>query len=174
MKIFQIGQITEKVSFNIASEVGYVYILSGQKLIKNAKNGPFWRVFENLKLKIQMRHFEWFSNMKWWKLIRKLGTVIWSSAFARAQISNGRFYGVYVAAHYIIHVNVQQQPKLLVMNEPQTSSEKAVKGERNCKLFYCHFCTRRKSSSFKTHGVWKSQEKSHSTLRAKRATFTFY
>ena len=34
-------KITEKVSFNI-----YVYILSGQKLIKNAKNGPIWRVFE--------------------------------------------------------------------------------------------------------------------------------
>ena len=34
-----------KVSFNIASEASYVYILSGQKLIKNAKNGPFWRVF---------------------------------------------------------------------------------------------------------------------------------
>mgnify|MGYP006903775049 CR=1 FL=1 len=53
--------------------------LSGQKLIKNAINGPFWRVFENLKLagqlvlpdrsvligqklvenaKIEMRHFE--------------------------------------------------------------------------------------------------------------------
>ena len=53
---------------------------SGQKLIENAKNGPFWRVLENLKLacgqivlpdksiligqklmenaKIQMRHFE--------------------------------------------------------------------------------------------------------------------
>ena len=29
---------------------GYVYIFSGQKYIKNAKNGPFWRVFENLKL----------------------------------------------------------------------------------------------------------------------------
>ena len=43
-------KITEKVSFNIASEASYVYILSGQKLIKNAKNGPFWRVFENLKL----------------------------------------------------------------------------------------------------------------------------
>ena len=59
-----------------ASEASYVYILSGQKLIKNAKNGPFWRVFEHLKLavkqcyqtvligqklvesaKIQMRHF---------------------------------------------------------------------------------------------------------------------
>ena len=38
-------KITEKVLFNIASEVSYVYILSGQKLIKNAKNGPFWRVF---------------------------------------------------------------------------------------------------------------------------------
>ena len=45
-------KITEKVSFNIASEASYVYILSGQKLIKNTKNGPFWRVFENLKLAV--------------------------------------------------------------------------------------------------------------------------
>ena len=71
-------KITEKVSFNITSEASYVYISSGQKLIKNAKNGSFWRVFENLKLavkqcyqtgqklvenakikKTQMRHFEW-------------------------------------------------------------------------------------------------------------------
>ena len=35
-------KITEKVSYNIASEASYVYILSGQKLIKNAKNGQFW------------------------------------------------------------------------------------------------------------------------------------
>ena len=34
-------KITEKVSFNIASEASYVYILSGPNLIKNAKNGPF-------------------------------------------------------------------------------------------------------------------------------------
>ena len=70
---------SQKVSFNIASEASYVYILSGQKLIKNAKNGPFWRGFwkpeacgqtvlpdrsvligqklvENAN--IQMRHFE--------------------------------------------------------------------------------------------------------------------
>ena len=46
-------KITEKVSFNIASEASYVYILSGQKLIKNAKNGSFWRVFENLKLAVK-------------------------------------------------------------------------------------------------------------------------
>ena len=46
-------KITEKVSFNIASEASYVYILSGHKLIKNAKNGPFWRVFENLKLAVK-------------------------------------------------------------------------------------------------------------------------
>ena len=39
-------KITEKVSFNMASEARYVYILSGQKLIKNAKNRQFWRVFE--------------------------------------------------------------------------------------------------------------------------------
>ena len=46
-------KITEKVSFTIASEASYVYILSGQMLIKNAKNGPFWRVFENLKLAVK-------------------------------------------------------------------------------------------------------------------------
>ena len=34
-------KITEKVSFNIASEASFVYILSGQKFIKNAKNGQF-------------------------------------------------------------------------------------------------------------------------------------
>ena len=32
---------SEKVSFNPASEASYFYILSGQKLIKNAKNGQF-------------------------------------------------------------------------------------------------------------------------------------
>ena len=46
-------KITEKSPLNIASEASYVYILSGQKLIKNAKNGPFWRVFENLKLTVK-------------------------------------------------------------------------------------------------------------------------
>ena len=30
-------KITEKVSFNIASEASYVYILNGLKLIKNTK-----------------------------------------------------------------------------------------------------------------------------------------
>ena len=43
-------KIIQKVAFNIASEASYVYILSGQKFIKNAKNSPFWR-------KIKMRHF---------------------------------------------------------------------------------------------------------------------
>ena len=46
-------KITEKVSFNIGSEASYVYILSGQKFIKDAKNCPFWRVFENLKLAVK-------------------------------------------------------------------------------------------------------------------------
>ena len=46
-------KITEKVSFNMASEASYVYILSGQKLTKDAKNGPFWRVFENLKVAVK-------------------------------------------------------------------------------------------------------------------------
>ena len=46
-------KITEKVTFNIASEASNVCILSGQKLIKNAKNGPFRRFFENLKLAVK-------------------------------------------------------------------------------------------------------------------------
>ena len=46
-------KIKEKVSFNIASEASYVYILSGQKLIKNAKKLSIWRVFENLKLAVK-------------------------------------------------------------------------------------------------------------------------
>ena len=71
--------ITEKVSFNIANKASYVYILSEQKVIKIAKNGPFWRIFRHLKLavkqcyqikngrnyqnwKTQIRHFRWFSN----------------------------------------------------------------------------------------------------------------
>ena len=37
-------KITEKVSFNIVSEANYVYILSGQKLLKNALIGQFWEV----------------------------------------------------------------------------------------------------------------------------------
>ena len=46
-------KITGKVAFNIASEASYVYILSGQKLNKNAKNGPFGEFFENLKLAVK-------------------------------------------------------------------------------------------------------------------------
>ena len=46
-------KIAEKVSFNIASEANCAYVMSVQKLIKNAKNGPFWRVFENLKLAVK-------------------------------------------------------------------------------------------------------------------------
>ena len=49
-------KITDKVSFNIASEASYVYILSGQKIIKSAKNGQFWRVFENLKFAVKQRY----------------------------------------------------------------------------------------------------------------------
>ena len=46
-------KITEKVSFNIASEASYLYILSGQKLIKNAKIGQLVQVFEYLKLAVK-------------------------------------------------------------------------------------------------------------------------
>ena len=88
-------KITEKVSFStIASEASYGYILSKQKLIKNAKNGSpkTWSLqsysvtrqvtFDSKKLmknaNFQMGHFEYFSNYvrsnsvtrydkNWWK-----------------------------------------------------------------------------------------------------------
>ena len=67
-------------------EASYVYILNGQKFIKNAKNGQFWLLLKSgasgqtvlsdrslligqklmkngNKLKVPMRHFESFSNI---------------------------------------------------------------------------------------------------------------
>ena len=73
-KLRQCLKITEKVVFNNPSEASYVYILIGQKSIKNAQKWSIWRGFENLKLvvkqcyqmvenpKKEMRHFWWFSN----------------------------------------------------------------------------------------------------------------
>ena len=78
----QCFKIKENVSFSIASETSYVYILSRQKFIKNGQSGEFlksWSLRSNcvtrqvnsnrtkiggkcLNRKIQMRHFEWFSN----------------------------------------------------------------------------------------------------------------
>ena len=46
------GKSFQKVSVNIVSEASYVSILSGQKLIKNAKNGQFWRVLDNPRLAV--------------------------------------------------------------------------------------------------------------------------
>ena len=46
-------KIAQKVAFHIASEASYVYILSGEKFIKNTKIGQFWRVFENLKFAVK-------------------------------------------------------------------------------------------------------------------------
>ena len=40
-------KITEKVSFNIASEASYCHNLIGQKFIKNAKNSQLGEVYEN-------------------------------------------------------------------------------------------------------------------------------
>ena len=51
-------KITEKVSFKIASEASYVYILSGQKLIQSAKNGDFSKTLSLLSNSVT-RHVTW-------------------------------------------------------------------------------------------------------------------
>ena len=43
--------MTEKVSFVIASEASYVYIWSGQKFIKNAKNGQLGEFLKTWSLR---------------------------------------------------------------------------------------------------------------------------
>ena len=47
----------------MASEASYLYILSGQKLIKNAQNGAFGQIFENLKLAVKKGDQKVSSNM---------------------------------------------------------------------------------------------------------------
>ena len=44
-------KITEKVLFKIASEASYVYILSEQKFMKNAKTGLFGEFWKNWDLR---------------------------------------------------------------------------------------------------------------------------
>ena len=52
-------KIAQKVAFNMASEASYIYILSGQKLFKNAKNGPIGKFLKtfNVKQCYQTSHF---------------------------------------------------------------------------------------------------------------------
>ena len=47
-------KIIETVSFNIASEASYVYILSRQKFTKNTQKWSIWRLFEKLKLAVKL------------------------------------------------------------------------------------------------------------------------
>ena len=61
-------KITEKVSFNFASEASYIYILSGQKLIKTAPNGRFWWLFENLKLVVK----QCYQTISIWQKLAKI------------------------------------------------------------------------------------------------------
>ena len=60
-------KITEKVSFKIASEASYVYILRGQKYVKSAKNGQFIRYF-----RVVFKHREVCSFGYWISFIAKL------------------------------------------------------------------------------------------------------
>ena len=52
-KYFTVFENYRKVSFNIASEASYVYDLSRQEFIQNAKKKLIWLVFKNLKLAIK-------------------------------------------------------------------------------------------------------------------------
>ena len=49
-------KIANNVSFKIASEASYVYILSGQKLIKNAQKWSILVIFENATFLVIFNH----------------------------------------------------------------------------------------------------------------------
>ena len=57
-------KIVEKVSFDIASEASYIYILSGQTVLPDRSISIGQKIVEKCQnSKIQMRHFELFSNI---------------------------------------------------------------------------------------------------------------
>ena len=57
--------MAQKVSFNIASEASYVYSLSGQKLFKYAKYGPFkCDIFSNFQT-LWTTKSGWLWNPSW-------------------------------------------------------------------------------------------------------------
>ena len=63
LKYFKESQclkIMGKVSYNIASVESYVHILSGQKFIKNAKNGPSWRKIKNATFLVIFKHCDFW------------------------------------------------------------------------------------------------------------------
>ena len=60
-------KVSEKVSFNIASEASYVYILGGQKFIENAKNGEFLKTW-NLRSDSITRQVNFKKDKNWWKM----------------------------------------------------------------------------------------------------------
>ena len=79
-------KIKEKVSINIASKASYIYILSGQKLIKNVKNGPF---FENLKLAVKQKNGKigkcQNSNATFWVIFKQCADTLVSCIIQRWQ-----------------------------------------------------------------------------------------
>ena len=64
--VTQCLKIIGKVSFNNSSEASYFCVLSGQKFIKNVKNGPFWWVFENATHWVIFKHCAtWYTTESW-------------------------------------------------------------------------------------------------------------
>ena len=74
----------------------------------------------------------------------------------------------------------RKNPKLLnivaycwtkkIQSRSITSAPSFSVGKWIKRMFIC----KKGTATLHTHGVWKSQKKSHSRLRAKRATFTFW
>ena len=57
-------KIVEKVSFDIASEASYIYILSGQTVLPDRSIVIGQKLLKNAKIQnSKMRHFELFSNI---------------------------------------------------------------------------------------------------------------
>ena len=75
-------KITEKISFNIASEASYLPFIFwvDQKCIENVKNGTIWLVFEKLKFEVrqcyQSGQFWSDENETFWLVFKLCGVKI--------------------------------------------------------------------------------------------------
>ena len=74
---------------------------------------------------------------------------------------------------FVPTVTYQKSQLALTMGFNQYANQTYVKPQNNPKN-WLSFALNLREKYYLHHSVWKSQKRSHSTLRAKRATFTFW
>ena len=112
-------KIVEKVSFDIASEASYIYILSGQTVLPDRSISIGQKIVEKCQnSKIQMRHFELFSNIVYSTIPNMKeyrSALIWLAFTGRVRLHVISMLEVDVLGirKHVACINIQSQRKLM-------------------------------------------------------------